>query len=259
MTTLPSRLPHDLTRTVVIHAPMENVFRYFTDSSRWATWWGAGSSIDATVGGAMHIRYPGGIEVAGEVLEVAAPSRIVFTYGFVSGTPIAAGSSRITIELSADAAGTKLNLRHEFAEADAKVRDEHVQGWRYQLSVFANVVADERYAGATDTVDRWFGAWAEPDSAIRAATLAEITGPEILFSDRYSCLETRDDLLAHITASQRFMPGIRMQRIAKVRHCQGMVLADWSASGADGATIMQGANVFVFGPTGRLEAVTGFA
>jgi hypothetical protein len=53
------------------------------------------------------------------------------------------------------------------AFADAAVRDHHVQGWRYQLSLFANVVADEVYGGASDLVDAWFRAWSEPDGAVR--------------------------------------------------------------------------------------------
>ena len=53
----------------------------------------------------------------------------------------------------------RLDLRHEFAEAGP--RDEHVQGWRYQLSVFANVVADLVNARAVETVDAWFAVWSD--------------------------------------------------------------------------------------------------
>jgi len=53
----------------------------------------------------------------------------------------AAGASRVTIDLTPTPAGTRVSLRHEFA--DESVRDQHVQGWRYQLSVFANVVGAE--------------------------------------------------------------------------------------------------------------------
>ena len=128
-------LPHKLDRTVVIVARPESVFRFFTDSVRWASWWGAGSTIDATPGGKVCIRHPNGIEASGEVLELNPPERFVFTYGFASGKPMAPGSSRVTISLAPDASGTRLELVHEFAEASP--RDEHVQGWRFQLSLFA--------------------------------------------------------------------------------------------------------------------------
>ena len=92
-------LPHRLDRTVVIHASPETVFRFFTDSARWATWWGAGSTIDPRPGGKVYIRHPGAVEVLGEVLEIRPPERIAFTYGFASGKPMPPGASRVTIRL----------------------------------------------------------------------------------------------------------------------------------------------------------------
>ena len=74
-------LTHTLDRTVLIRADRDLVFRFFTDNARWAAWWGAGSSIDARRGGRVFIRYPGGVEVSGEVVEIAEPERLVFTYG----------------------------------------------------------------------------------------------------------------------------------------------------------------------------------
>ena len=100
----------------------------------------------------MRIRYPEGTEASGEVLEIHEPERIVFSYGYTSGKPIPAGGSRVTIELRKHVAGTELHLWHEFAEA--AVRDQHVQGWRYQVAVFANVVADEIHAGLFHTNSR---------------------------------------------------------------------------------------------------------
>src|SRR5208283_3935041 len=117
-------LPYHLERTVVIKAKPETVFRFFTDSARWASWWGAGSTIDAKPGGKVYIRHANGIETLGEVLQVRHPEGITFTYGFASGKPIPPGSSRVTIHLEPIDAGTRLQLRHEFAEAG--VRDEHV-------------------------------------------------------------------------------------------------------------------------------------
>ena len=249
-------LPHRLDRTVTIHASPDTVFRFFTDSTRWATWWGAGSRIDPRPGGEIYIKHPGGIESAGEVISLDAPKTLVFTYGFVNGAPIPAGGSRVTITLVPDAAGTRLTLVHELPSAPA--RDEHIQGWRFQLSLFANVVADEVNANAARSADLWFDAWAEPDEIARRKILTEIAVPALRMQDRYSNLDGIDDVLPHIAASQRFMPGLRMRRDGDVRHCQGMVLADWVVTGLDGQQRGRGTNVFVFSPGGRIEWVTGF-
>jgi uncharacterized protein YndB with AHSA1/START domain len=245
-------LTHKLDRTVVIQASPETVFGFFEDSDRWARWWGPGSTIDPRPGGKVYIRYPNGVETVGEVIEIAAPERIVFTYGFPSGNPIPLGASLVTISLVPQASGTRLELRHEFAEAT--VRDQHVQGWRFQLSVFANVVADEAFANAADLVDRWFAAWASEKAA---EIFAEIAAPSIVFRDRYSMLDGMSELIPHVMASQRFMPGIRLERKGAARHCQGVVLADWVAQKADGAEVMRGTNVFVFGGDGKFTSVTG--
>ncbi len=252
--TTPS-LPHTLTRVVTIAAPREVVFGYFTDSAKWAAWWGAGSTIDARPGGAVSIRQ-GATHVVGEVVEAVEPERIVFTYGFGSGTPIPPGGSRVTIRLEDVDGATRLHLTHDFAEAGT--RDQFVQGWRYQLSVFGNVVADGRFGGAAATVDAWFAAWSNPDDATREAALVRIAAPAVTFRDRFSLIDGLDDLRPHLAAVHRFMPGMRIAREGDVRHCQATVLADWTASTVDGQPRGRGTNVFTLGADGRITAVTGF-
>jgi len=253
-----TQLTHQLERNVVIRATPETVFQFFTDSARWAKWWGEGSTIEGRVGGKVFIRHPGGLETVGEVLEIEAPLRIVFTYGYPDGRHgLGVGGSRVTIRLEADSAGTQLLLRHEFAEA--QVRDEHAQGWRFQLSLFSNAVANEVYADAAATADRWFNAWTISDAAARAAAFAKVAAPGISFRDRNSALEGLEDLSAHAGAAQRFMPGIGLRRKNEVRHCQGSVLVDWSAAGSDGKERASGTSLLVLRPDGRIESVTSFA
>ena len=96
---MPTPLPFTLQRTVMIRATPDTVFRFFMDDRRWASWWGAGSTIDPRPGGRVRIRYPDGTEVSGDVVEIVSPRRLVFTYGYVKGTPIPAGGSQVTIQL----------------------------------------------------------------------------------------------------------------------------------------------------------------
>jgi uncharacterized protein YndB with AHSA1/START domain len=249
-------LSHRVDRIIAVGAVPETVFRFFTDAARWATWWGAGSTIDARPGGRLLIRSPDGTEATGEVLEILAPERFAFSFGFVSGTPIPAGGSRVTIRLEPHQTGTRLHLLHEFD--DEAVRDEFVQGWRYQLSLFSNVVSDEVNAGAAGLADAWFEAWREPDPAVRAQALGRIAVPDLRFRDRFSSTEGLGELLPHISAAQRFMPGIRMERRGDVRHCQGTALVDWAALTGDGQERGVGTSVFVFAPDGRIDSVVGF-
>jgi len=249
-------LTHLLERSLLIEADRATVFRYFTDSNRWAAWWGAGSSIDARPGGSVLIRYPNGVQVMGEVLEIVEPERIVFTYGYETGKPIPAGASRVTILLEALKGGTRLHLSHAFAEPE--VRDQHAQGWRFQLSLFANLLADEVNSGAEGKIDAWYAAWSIQDSAERMRSLEAGASPEVRFRDRYARIDGTEELNDHIAATLRFMPGLFMKRKGAARHCQHTVLADWVVRGADGAERMSGVNVFGLDANGRIQSVTGF-
>lgn len=252
--TLPP-LPHALDRRVLIRARRETVFRYFTDSARWAAWWGAGSTIEPRPGGKVFIRYPNAVEAGGEVIEIDPPRRFVWTLAFMAGEMAAMGPSRVTITLEEDPAGTRLHLRHEFSEAAA--RDHHVQGWRYQLAVFANVVADGMQGDVSARVDAWFAAWSEPDPVLRAGLLDGAVSPGVRFRDRFSLVEGRGDLDPHLDAVHVFMPGSRLVRAGDVRHCQRTVLADWVAHRADGGEMGRGTNVFQLDADGRIEDVVG--
>jgi uncharacterized protein YndB with AHSA1/START domain len=249
-------LQHQLERTIDIRADREIVFGFFTDVERWAAWWGAGSTIDPRPGGSVLIRYPGGTEAIGAVVEIMPPSRLVFTYGYAKGQPVPPGGSVVTIDLEQRGRTTRVHLTHAFD--DPSIRDQHVQGWRYQLSLFANAVADQLHAGAAALVDRWFAAWSNTDAPARDRELHALAAPDISVSDRYSAVQGLEDVLAHVAAAQRFMPGLTMERRGDVRQCQGSVLADWIARAADGAERARGTNVFVLSGDGRIEAVTGF-
>ena len=126
------------------------------------------------------------------------------------------------------------------------------------MSLFANAVSDVVQADAAANVDAWFGLWKETDEAAGLTTLQGIATPSVAFRDRYSLIDGVAELSAHIAAAQKFMPGVILQRRGNVRHCQGTVIADWSATGPDQAPRGQGSNVFVFGPAGRITTVTGF-
>jgi uncharacterized protein YndB with AHSA1/START domain len=245
-----------LERTILILAGRETVFRYFTDSARFATWWGAGSTIEGRVGGKMLIRYPNGETASGEVLEIVPGEFIAFTYGYdTPGKPIPPGGSRVTIALQDRRGGTLVTLRHEVS--DAKTRDAHVAGWRHQMAVFSTVVANEQHAGLAGVLDRWFAAWnARSPEGLRAALDASVTD-DVEFRDAFGALFDRAELEAHLALVPVYMPGLTMKRTGEPRQCQGWGLVDWVAEGPDGASKARGTNVFTLAPDGRLARVTG--
>ncbi len=244
-------------RTVVIHARRSTVFRYFTDSERFAAWWGKGSTIDPKPGGAVNIVYPGGVTAGGSILEITQGERIVFSYGYDDPKkPIARGASRVSIAFSDHPSGTLLSFSHEIS--DEATRDEHVPGWRFQLSLFANVAAREEFSGIDAIVDRYFAAWAESDAKAREDLLGEAVAENVSFHDAFACVAGRAELALHIEASRRHMGNLTLERDGAVRQCQGTALVDWIAAAADGTVKGRGTNVFTLWPDGKIAGVVGF-
>jgi uncharacterized protein YndB with AHSA1/START domain len=249
-----SNLPFTVDRTVVIRATPDIVFSFFTDSAKWAQWWGAGSSIDAKAGGKILINYPTGEQAVGEVVSIA-PTQMVFTYGFTSGTPIAPGASRVTIDLAPVAQGTRLTLSHALADESLIAK---VQGWSFQLTVFANAVSLAVHENTESVVDAWFGAWSETDATKREAMLRRVATKDIRFDDQFSMIRSVDELSPYIGMSQQYMPGVGLERAGAVRQCRDAFLVDWIAKTTDGQPRGAGTNVFELDASNRIAAVTGF-
>jgi uncharacterized protein YndB with AHSA1/START domain len=251
------QLEHRLEREILICARPATVFRFFTDSERFASWWGSGSHITPEPGGAVVIRYPNGVVVSGHVESVEPERSITFTYGYEDpGKPIPPGGSRVTITLAESAEGTRLHLLHELA--DAAARDAHVPGWRFQLSVFANLAASAEHNDLGALMDRFFALWSDPSAQARTRAIEELTEPDVVFRDAFACLAGRDELAAHVGALQQFRPGA-LERIGDPRACQGTVLVDWRVLAADGEEQGRGTNVVDLAPTGRLRRIVGLA
>lgn len=248
-------LDHVLDRTVTTAARRETVFRHFTDSERFAAWWGETSRIDPRPGGIVHIRHPNAVVAGGHVVEITPVERVVFTFGYESGQPIPIGASRVSITLEDSPRGTVVRLRHELPSATA--RDEHIQGWRYQLAVLANVVAEEAHASVGALADRFYAVWGETDAARRKAELEAVAVEALEFRDPYSCTDGLLDLDVHIAAAQRFMPGVVLARQGEARQCQGVAIVDWIATGPQGSSGARGSSVFEMAPDGRIARVTG--
>lgn len=246
--------PESLERCITIRATRETVFAYFTDSERFARWWGAGSRIEPRAGGAVEIRYPNEASARGTILEIEPPSRIVFSYGYGSGDP--AEFSRVTITLEETSGGTELRLTHAFTSA--KIRDHHVQGWRYQLALFSKAVSDGKEPEIASRVDAFLAASCDPDPAARRRLLESCAAAGIVFRDAFSATDGIEDLLANLEAVQVHMPGVRLSREGEVATSHGTAISRWTATNADGQPVGRGTSVYDFAPDGRIARVVGF-
>jgi uncharacterized protein YndB with AHSA1/START domain len=127
----------EITITRVFDAPRPLVFKAWTDAKYLAQWWGPKGftnsvcEIDARVGGALriHMRAPDGsiYPMKGEIREMIAPERLVFTYIALdeAGNHIIEGLTTVTF---AEAGGkTKLTL-HTRGSAVTEKAVQYLQG-----------------------------------------------------------------------------------------------------------------------------------
>lgn len=249
-------LPHRVTRSIVIDANVETVYRFFTEPALWAAWWGAGSTVDPHIGGPILIRHSNGFESTGHVLEIEPLRRFAFTFSMQADRIIPPEESRVTLELQPHGTSTVVTVFHDVA--DAAIAAQLPQGWRFHFSLFANAIANHLHADAEARADAWFALWTEADPRKRRTALESLAAGNVRFGDRYSCLQGIDEIASHIAASQKFMPGIALERRGSVRHCLGTALADW-AMVKEGKELAKGTNVFMFDGSGKIVSATGVA
>lgn len=125
-------------------APVEEVFRWWTEPDLLRRWMSPTGSVEAEVdlrvGGAFRIvMKDAGIEIDhfGEYLEIDPPGRLAFTWQ----SPYTGGASLVTVSLERDGdAGTRLLIVH--ARLPEDVARAHAGGW----TAMAGRLADDMRA-----------------------------------------------------------------------------------------------------------------
>jgi uncharacterized protein YndB with AHSA1/START domain len=128
-------------REIRIAASPETVFDFLTDPEKQVLWMGRRAELEPRTGGIYLVEVNDRLTAKGEFLEVVAPRRVVFSFGW-EGTEAGAGehdvppgSSRVEVTLEPDGEGTLVVLRHCGLPEEA--RQMHGQGWELYLARLA--------------------------------------------------------------------------------------------------------------------------
>ena len=228
-------LPHRLERSVLIQADARTVFRFFTDSARWARWWGAGSSIEPRPGGRVSICYPNGARASGEVLAIEAPERLVFTFGMRAAIPSRRGVSRVTIRLEPQPAGTRLISRIPLPKprsatsitrgGDSSCRCSRTPWRRRHSQTPLPWSMPGSKPGPSQTMRR-AARRSRRLRCPRGTLQRSLRRTRIAWTTSWSTRVRRCDSC----------PARHSQRDGQIRHCQGSVLANWASAQGPGPT-----------------------
>ena len=131
-------------REVRIAARPETVFEFFTDPEKMVLWKGREADLDPQPGGIYRVEMGDQIVARGQYVEIDAPSRVVFTWGWEGqespgpqGVP--PRSSRVEVTLEPDGEGTLVRLRH--FDLPEETRQLHGEGWDLYLGRLAIAAA----------------------------------------------------------------------------------------------------------------------
>ncbi len=120
-----------------IDAAPEAIFPFLTDPQKIVRWKGVDATLEASPGGVYRVNVTGVKHAVGEYLEVDAPNRVVFTWGWEGDEQLPPGSSTVTIELISDGDGTIVRLTHSGLPEGADAAQ--LQGWEHFLPRLAIV------------------------------------------------------------------------------------------------------------------------
>ncbi len=126
-----------LQRELHIDARPETVWEFLVDPDKAVRWMGTKATFDARPGGEYRCAVIPGHTASGQFVELEAPRRLVFTWGWEPGeggaNRVPPGTSVVEIELEADGAGTRLRFTHrDFPTAEAA--SGHETGWDHYLA-----------------------------------------------------------------------------------------------------------------------------
>jgi uncharacterized protein YndB with AHSA1/START domain len=120
-------------REIAIDASPETIWEFLVDPDKVVRWMGTTAELDPRPGGVYRVEVLSGNIAQGEFVELDAPRRLVWTWGWESGvSEVPAGSGTVEIELVPHGEGTLLKFSHrDLPDADATER--HAEGWDHYL------------------------------------------------------------------------------------------------------------------------------
>jgi uncharacterized protein YndB with AHSA1/START domain len=119
--------------TIDIRAPVDpaTAWTFWVEPDRLTSWMGRSAEVDARPGGAIRVDYGNAIVMSGTFVELDAPARLTFTWGWEDpAEAVRPGGSLVEVAFLPDADGTLMRLRHRGLPNDAE-RASHLEGWEH--------------------------------------------------------------------------------------------------------------------------------
>ena len=132
-------------RELEIAARPETVWELLTDPNEATRWMGLEAAFDLRPGGAYRVEVIPGNVAIGKFVEIDPPHRLVYTWGWESGTggSVPPGSTTVEFDLIESAGGgTIVRFRHSDLPSRESA-ESHGHGWDHYFERLVAVAADQ--------------------------------------------------------------------------------------------------------------------
>ncbi len=138
-------------REIVIASRPETVWEFLVDPRQVIRWMGQAATFDLRPGGHYRVEVIPGHVASGEFVEIDAPRRLVYTWGWEPGhdSAVPPGSTTVVFELLPRGEGTLLRFTHRDLP-NAAAAASHAHGWEHYLERLTVIAS-----GADPGPDPW--------------------------------------------------------------------------------------------------------
>lgn len=129
-------------RELTIDARPETVWRVLVLPELATRWMGQRADFDLRHGGVYRVEVIPGHVARGEFVEIDAPHRLSFTWGWESSAAVPPGSTLVSFELVPRGASTILRFSHRGLPNDEALAS-HAHGWEHYLERLVRFASDD--------------------------------------------------------------------------------------------------------------------